>query len=154
LSSIRSLELKLIEEKLRWWSSSLLNKLTFNNLRGSLITIGRLLEPKNIENKFLSLSSSVSSYIEDNPIVCVCSLPMRHNLGGGEIQTYVNLPYLQFHSIFSYFLVRQFYHGPTCFGEIDKHRRSQKTITSMRMTTAAIHIFARVQGRLRSKLQL
>uniref|UniRef100_A0A7S4AAC6 Uncharacterized protein n=1 Tax=Pseudo-nitzschia australis TaxID=44445 RepID=A0A7S4AAC6_9STRA len=91
-SIIHSIEPKLIEEKLLCWSSSLWNKLTYNDLRGCCITIGRLLEPKNIESKLLSWSTSASSCIENNPIIF--SVPIGSNLGGNERQTYVNLPYL------------------------------------------------------------
>ena len=91
-SFIHSIEPKLIEEKLLCWSSSLWNKLTYNDLRGCCITIGRLLEPNNVESKLLSWSSSASSYIENNPIIF--SVPIGSDLGGNERQTYVNLPYL------------------------------------------------------------
>ena len=91
LASIWSFEPKIIEQKLLSWSSSVASKLSYNNLKDCLLASIRSLEPKNVERKLLSWSSSVSSYIKDNPVIF--SVQKGNNVGG-EVQTYVNLPYL------------------------------------------------------------
>lgn len=85
-SSISSINPKLIEDTLVSWSSSVWSELTCSNLRGCMILVGRSLEPKNIEKTLLLLSSSVSTFMKENPILF--SVPL-----GNGIQTYVNLPY-------------------------------------------------------------
>jgi hypothetical protein len=92
LDNIGSIEPKFIEEKMISWSSSILSKLSYHNVRNAFAFIGRTLEPKNLECKILSWSSSVSSYIEANPIIF--SVQSGNNIGGDAVQTYVNLPYL------------------------------------------------------------
>lgn len=81
-----SINPKLIEETLVSWSPSVWSELTYSNLRGCLIHVGRSLEPKNIENTLVLLSSSVSTFMKEKPILF--SVPL-----GNGIQTYVNLPY-------------------------------------------------------------
>ena len=92
LANIGSIESKFIEEKILSWSSSVFSKLSYNNLRDTSVFVGSLLEPNNLECKLRLWSTSVSSYIEDNPIIF--SLPTEFNISGEAVQTYVNLPYL------------------------------------------------------------
>jgi len=92
LANIGSIEPKFIEEKILLRSSSVLSKLSYNNLRDTFVFVGSLLEPNNLECKLRLWSSSVSSYIEYNPIIF--SLPTEINISGEAVQTYVNVPYL------------------------------------------------------------
>lgn len=85
-------EPKLIMEKALGWSSSVWTELTVSNVRDTFVFIGRSIEPKNIERKTMSWLSSITSYIDANPIIL--SVPLPHNVGSNAVETHVNLPYL------------------------------------------------------------
>ena len=77
---------ELLQEKLSVWSSSVYSKLTFDNFRDTFASIGRSIEPENIETTTLSYFGSVVSYFKENPILISVS-------SASGIQTHVNLPY-------------------------------------------------------------
>ena len=77
---------EVVQEKLSVWSSSVYSNLTFDNLRDAFASIGRSIEPENIEKTTLSYFGSVVSYFKENPILISVS-------SASGIQTHVNLPY-------------------------------------------------------------
>lgn len=85
---------KLIVEKSLAWSSSVIEEASLSNFRNAFVRIGRTMEPKNIEQKAMSLISSATTYIEANPIIFSVRLPNHIGDSCNSVQTYVNLPYL------------------------------------------------------------
>ena len=83
---------KYLKAELLSWSLSVFPKSTNDSLRDTVAFIGSTLQPKKIERRILAISSSVSSFIKENPILF--SLKTGNEVGGEAVQTFVNVPYL------------------------------------------------------------